>query len=368
MQPQFKRRLLKYKRQVFTIIFVVFFCLSAFFLIKSALPLIKFANKNKISPRFLWNLATGRKLPLKNYQGKANMVILGVSGGEHEGADLTDTIIFLSLDLSSSSATMVSIPRDLWLASLKAKINAAYHYGEEKKKGSGPLMAKVAVEEVIGQPVYYALVIDFSGFQKLIDLVEGVDIQVEKAFSDDHYPIAGYENDFCGGDPKFACRYEQLYFDEGLQHMDGERALKYVRSRQAVGDEGTDFARSARQQQVITALKDKILKFSFWKDPKKLGEFINTANQMIQTDMNWSEKITLAKLSLNFKNKEIRHLILDAGDTLLNPTGKRKGFLVNPPEWEYDGLWILAPRTGNFDEIHKYIACQLSDPNCPVQP
>jgi anionic cell wall polymer biosynthesis LytR-Cps2A-Psr (LCP) family protein len=141
-----------------------------------------------------------------------------------------------------------------------------------------------------------------------------------------------------------------------------------VRSRQATGDEGTDFARAKRQQQVIAALKDKILAPSFWKDSKTIKEFTQVINEMVETDMNWSEKISLAKLFLDLRNKEIRHLILDAGDTLLNSTGKRKGFLINPPEWEYDGQWVLVPRSGNFDEIHKYIDCQLKDSNCSIQP
>lgn len=368
MQPQFRRRLLKYRRYIFTTILVVIFSLAAFFAITPILSLYKFSKQNNISSSFLWNLVLGKNLPIKNYQNRTNLIILGISGGQHEGADLTDTIIFLSIPLSSSSATMVSVPRDLWLSSLKAKVNTAFHFGEEKKKGSGLLLAKGAVEEVVGQPIYYALVVDFSGFKKLIDLVGGVDIFVQESFTDDHYPIAGRENDFCSGDPKFACRYEQLYFEKGLQYMDGERALKYVRSRQATGEAGTDFARAARQQQVIMALKNKILTPTFWKNPAKIKEFIHSINEMIQTDMNWSEKISLAKLLFDLRDKEIRHLILDTGDTLLNPTGKRGGFLINPPDWQYDGLWVLVPRRGNFDEIHQYVACQLTNPNCSLSP
>src|SRR5690606_11303223 len=114
-------------------------------------------------------------------------------------------------------------------------------------------------EFVTGEPVHYAMVMDFSGFKEVIDTLGGVEVDVEHSFTDTEYPIAGRENDLCDGDPEYRCRYETIEFKQGRQYMDGETALKFVRSRHAEGDEGNDFARSACQQRVISAIREKVL-------------------------------------------------------------------------------------------------------------
>ncbi len=359
-----KRRLIKYLPFLKTTLLVV--CLIALFIyiVRLFLPIYNFSRQNHISPKFAFDFLVHGKLSVEQYQGRTNLIILGIGGGNHEGADLTDTIIFLSLDAKNHDAVILSIPRDLWIPSLKDKINSAYHYGEEKKQNGGIILVKSTIEEVINQPVHYAAVIDFSGFNKMIDVTRGIDVNVEKAFEDDLYPIAGKEDDFCEGDPTFACRYEKLRFDAGLQNMDGERALKYVRSRHAEGDEGNDFSRNKRQQQVIMALKDKILKTGMWKDKDIVQKLLKIFDETVVTDMDWSEKISFAKAFMDLTEKSIRGLVLDTGDKEKN----QKGFLVNPPAWEYDGAWVLVPRSGDFKEIQEYILCNIKDTSCKMSP
>jgi LCP family protein required for cell wall assembly len=224
-----------------------------------SLPYIRFLQKNKLTPSFIADLIVSENPPFKKYQGRTNFVLLGIPGKTHEGVDLTDTIIFVSIGFKKSDILMVSLPRDIWLDSLKDKINTAYHYGEEKKEGGGFILAKSSVSEVVGLPVHYALLIDFEGFENIINLVGGIDVNVENPFTDNKFPIPGRENDLCNGDKEFRCRYETVSFRKGLQHMNGETTLKFVRSRNAEGDEGTDFAREKRQQQVILALQKKLL-------------------------------------------------------------------------------------------------------------
>lgn len=307
-----------------------------------------------------------RTSDIKMYNGRTNILLLGISGGEHEGADLTDTLMFLSIDWSKKDVVMLSLPRDLWLPTLKDKINSAYHYGEEKKKGGGLVLSKASVEEVVGQPISYAYLIDFSAFKEMIDLIEGVDIDVPEVIDDTEFPIAGKENDVCNGDSTFACRYEHLRFEKGLQHMNGETALKYVRTRRATGAEGTDFARGRRQQQVLLAFKDKFIALPLLTKLDKRNAFMNILQKLIVTDMNWSEKITTGKFLMGISNEHIRHLILDSGDK----EKKKAGFLVNPPLWQFDGHWVLIPRAGDgqFQEIGKYISCNLEDPQCTFSP
>ncbi|MBI4067390.1 LCP family protein [Candidatus Gottesmanbacteria bacterium] len=360
-----KRRLLKYSHLIKPIITVFLILFVLVILYKILFPIYIFVRDNKISPQVLSSLLFNSSPPLTQTNGRTNLVILGIAGGNHEGPYLTDSIIFMSLNLQNQDTLMLSIPRDIYLSTLKDKINIAYETGEKKKRGGGLILSKATIEEVVGQPIHYAWVVDFSGFQKLIDLVGGLDIQVERSFEDNEYPIAGKENADCKDDKEYKCRYETLHFEAGLQHMDGETALKFVRSRHAQGDEGTDFARGKRQQKVILTLKDKILQTDK-KDIGKIKSLLQSFDQATQTDMNWGEILLLGKVFETIKTDQIKRPVLDSTDEI----NDKKGFLVNPPLWEYDGQWVLIPRTGedNFEEIHQYIDCWLEQPKCSLLP
>ncbi len=365
MPQGFKRKLLKFRFLVkYALIFGICFILLIF-ISKAVLPLYSFTKANNITSQFLLKLISNKELPIKSYQDRSNILILGFSGGIHEGSDLSDTMMVLSIDPVKKDILIISIPRDLWAPSLKAKINTAFHYGEEKKPGTGGMiLAKATVSEIIGEPVQYGLGLDFSGFRKLIDLLDGVDVNIEDAFEDDKFPIEGKENDFCGGDPAFSCRFEKLSFIRGVQHMDGITALKYVRSRYASGKEGTDFSRSKRQQQVIQAVREKLLHLSPLQDRQKIVNFIKTFNSTVNSDMNWSEKLSFARIFSTMSKQNIRHITLDSGDKEQNT----KGYLINPPLWQYNGEWVLTPRKGNFDEIQSYIKCEMYEANCQMKP
>lgn len=234
---------------------------------------------------------------LPTHSGRTNFLLLGVAGGDHEGKDLTDTIIFASLDAHTGDTALISIPRDLWVPSIRAKINTAYHYGEKRQPGGGGyLLAKSSTSEVIGQPVDFVILIDFSGFAKAVDAVGGVDIQVDNSFTDTKFPIPGKETDPC--EP---CRYETITFTAGLQHMDGVTALKFVRSRQAEGDEGTDFARSKRQEKLISAFKQKIV-----STPTKIFQLKRIFSQIIVTDISSNLYFPIFKLGLRAARQPLR--------------------------------------------------------------
>lgn len=365
MPQGFKRKLLKF-RFLIKYAFISGICFILYFFISQAvLPLYNFTNSNNITSRFLLQLISNKDLPIKSYQGRSNILILGFSGGSHEGSDLSDTMMVLSIDPKKKDLVFISIPRDLWAPSLKAKINTSFHYGEVKKPGAGGMvLAKSTVSEVIGEPIQYSLGLDFSGFRTLIDLLGGVDVDITDSFEDDKFPIEGKENDFCGGDPTFSCRYEKISFIKGVQHMDGVLALKYVRSRYASGKVGTDFSRSKRQQQVILAVREKLFRLSPVSDRQKIVDFIKTFNSTIKSDMNWSEKLSLARIFSSMSQQNIRHITLDTGDKEQNT----KGYLINPPLWQYDGEWVLIPRSGDFDEIQSYIKCEMYEENCQMKP
>ncbi len=288
---------------------------------------------------------------LQGENGRINLLILGVSGEEKAGSDLTDTIIFVSTNPKNGNTLILSLPRDIWLASMRAKLNTAYHYGNEKKPGGGLVLAKAAVAEILDQPVDYGVVINFNGFEQVIDILGGVTIKVENSFDDYLYPIPGKENDDCSGDPEYRCRYEHLHFDAGEQEMDGERALKYVRSRYAEGDEGTDYARSRRQQRLLAAIKSKLFSFRFLVDPFKALQLIEVIQGSFESDISQKDWGGITKLLLKMRSGDLRAEVLNGG-----AEGK-EGYLINPPPnpEKYDNHWVLIPQTGDWQAVQTYV-------------
>ncbi len=336
----------------------------------------------KLSPVF-FQLVFNNKVELKKSNGNINILLLGIGGGQHEGPDLSDTMIFASISQSKNKVTLISLPRDIWVPDLRARINAAYSLGEKERKGGGLVLAKAVVSKIIGQQIDYGIRVDFAGFVKAVDMVGGLDITVDNTFDDYIYPVEGKENDSCGKDQSeiqtftatasaeedlavfFSCRYQHVHFDKGLVHMNGQEALEFDRSRHALGPEGSDFARSARQQKVIKAFKDKVLSLGILLNPGKVVGLYNILQNSIDTDINQNEFDDFIRLFQKMKTPVITNTVLDYGDY---QTG-RPGLLINPvPSADYGYAWMLIPRIGmgNFSEISKFVFCEITIGNCAV--
>lgn len=321
---------------------------------------------------------------LKQTEDRVNVLFLGIGGGKHDGPLLTDTIIYASIDPTEQKMTLISIPRDLWVPDLELankKINGAYASGEEIKKDGGLILTKAVVEKILNQPVDYVLRLDFKGFVKAIDRVGGIDVVVERSFEDFEYPVSGKETDTCGFEGEefekratssaifdsFPCRYEHLTFQEGKQHMDGENALKFVRSRHAKGIEGTDFARGKRQEIVIEAFKEKVFSVNTLLNPIRLMNLYDVFQDSLHTDIQQNEYDDFVKLAQKIKDAKTNNVIFSYTD----PYSGQKGILINPLESEvYNNQWVLIPRAGNgnFSEIQKYVDCEIKIGNCSINP
>ena len=337
-------------------------------------------NLLKVGGPFLYGLLFNKNIELKQESnGSINLLILGIGGGKHDGPDLTDTIILASLNPSKNIINLASIPRDLWIPELKAKINSAYSIGQEKDK-KGMLLAKTVVEKVTGETVDYVVVLDFSGFVKMVDYVNGIDVDVKKVLDDYEYPIEGKENETCGHSEEdldklatassqleaFPCRYKHIHFDKGIQHMNGITALEFVRSRHAIGDEGTDFARSQRQQEVIHAIREKTLSLGIILNPIKILGIVNILKENINTDILSSEYDDFIKLARKMGKAKTTNAIIDIG----SETNDYQGLLVNPPMTADFGFqWILIPRrgAGDYSEIKDYLMCIEKGSTCSIE-
>lgn len=262
------------------------------------------------------NVAAGERI---------NVLLLGIDKREGEqGPWRTDTMIVATLNPQTKTAAMLSIPRDLYVpipapGAGENRINTANFYGDSTKyPGGGPALAMRTVEYNFAIPINYYILIDFNGFRKIIDALGGIEINVATAIDDPNYPTPDYG-------------IEHLVIPAGLQHMDGDLALKYARSREST----SDFDRSKRQMQVILAARDKALKINaIAQAPQLLAQLKDS----IQTDMPADQMLTLAPLAAQVRPDNITsrsidlnmtyEITLNTGADVLWPDREKIGSLV----------------------------------------
>lgn len=305
-----------------------------------------------------------------------NVLLLGYGGAGHDGGGLTDLMILASLDTKEKKAVLISIPRDLWVAlpvdydnKRNFKINAAHAIGSDETKypnkkpiyrgelGGGEL-AKYAASIVTGLDVNYFVSVNFNGLIDAINLLGGIEVDVSHPFDDYFYPIKGLENEICGKSPEeiadvhakysgfqlekqFECRYEHLHFEKGKQKMDGETALKFVRSRHS-DQYGGDFARSERQHAILAAVKDKLISIDA---VSQASPIFKELTESVKTDLN-SETIKQVITAIgNPSDYEISHIYLTEDNVFYSSTSS-------------GGQFILIPREGvnEWSGIHKFIS------------
>ena len=349
-----KRRLSRYSSYKKYVVFTICLVFILVFLIGIFPHILSSTRRILEGPKLVFSFITNVGPQLEQERGRTNILLLGKGGGTHPGASLTDSIIFMSVNNSTGDTVMISLPRDIWVEELERpednKLNRMYEIGEGMKKGGGLLLSKAIVSHLIGQPIHYAVLIDFEGFKKAIDILGGIDIEVERSFMDSLYPIPGKE------EAPYEERFEIIQFEKGLQHMDGTTALKFIRSRHAEGEEGTDYARSKRQQKVLLAVKKKVLSMETLLDLGKIKELTEAFGNSIESDIDVSLLPAVKTIALKTQTDTIRTMPLDEGDKT------SEGLLLNPPLLDiYNYKWVLVPRSGNWKEIQTEVEETLYD-------
>lgn len=229
---------------------------------------------------------------------------------------LTDSIMLLTIDRANGTAGMLSIPRDLYVdipGYGLDRINTAY------VKGGGQL-AMQTVEYNLGVEVDHFVVVQFDTVVTLIDEIGGIVITVPYEIYDEEFP-ADCDTRDCGFDP--------LYISAGRQHMDGDTALRYARTRH--GD--SDIERAGRQQQVIMAIRDQVL--SADQLPRLISRapsLYNTLQATIRTDMTLDQMIALAADAGELADEDIRRGVI--GFEQVNETYNEQGSYVLVPMQE----------------------------------
>jgi LCP family protein required for cell wall assembly len=267
---------------------------------------------------------------------RINFVLLGMGGPGHEGPFLSDTILLASVKPSTGQVALISIPRDLIVPfgdGSYRKINSVYALAADRGKDYAFEQVKKVFGTTFGQDINYMATIDFQGFVKIIDEVGGVTVDVDRDFTDYQFPTADY-------------KIQEVSFKAGRQKMDGLTALRYARSRHGNNGEGSDFARSKRQQKIIIALKDKLTSFDTLINPVKITSLFSLVSQATATDMEPWEAVKIAQMLKDLKSDAIIHQVLDDGPG---------NYLVGGIS-AIDGAYILQPRTGSYQELQSMFA------------
>ncbi len=296
-----------------------------------------------------------------------SFLLLGYGGAGHQGGYLADVIQVVHLNFASAQAAVISIPRDLWVElpnGSQAKINQALTLGDNPSEPikSGGQTAKKMASVVTGLPINYFIGVDFTGFKRLIgEDLGSIKVNVPEVLNDPWYPITGEELNPCGRTPQevadltakysgfelerqFECRYEHLYFETGINQMEGGDALKYVRSRH--GSTAGDFSRSQRQQVVLEGIKKKLVSLDALND---IPSFFKKASRNVTTDLDLEIVKYLAPAIKAAGSYEVTNIILSTDNVFTN---SKSG----------SGQFILTPVQGmnQWGGVHQYIQTQLN--------
>jgi len=250
------------------------------------------------------------ELPKWDGGGRINIVFFGLRGGEEDGCPTcTDTIMVLTVDPVTKTAGILSIPRDMWVnipGAGYSRINTAWAIGENAKlPGGGPQLAMQTVSQFIGVPIHYYVQVDFGTFVSFINRIGGIDVYVEERM------VLDPEGE---GADHFVLK------PGDYRHLTGKRALAYARCRhESQGCSGGDVGRAKRQQQVILAIRDKVL------EPETFTSLISQAPQLyaefssgVRTNLPLEDAIRMAVLAKDIHVEDIRQGVIDT--TMAIPT------------------------------------------------
>ncbi len=292
-------------------------------------------NKNPFSI-----LGVFRPSELKNDNGRVNILVAGNSADDlgHNGGELTDSIMVLSINTKNNTALMLSIPRDLWVAMPPdvgghAKINAVYPQG-----GMDDL--RLIVEDATGLAIHYTALVNYTAFRDLVNAVGGITINIK---SDNPRGIYDSSLDWSS---RSCCALAK--YPNGPAMLDGKQALNLARARGegfgSYGFEG-DFTRTEHQRQMLLAIKDKASNPSVIANPLKISNLVDAVGSNVRTDLQVGEM-----QSLYYYGKKIDNTKIDSYN--IN-TLKGEDITMLANYTSPDGQSALIPAAGmdDFTEI-----------------
>ncbi|MBI3363136.1 MAG: LCP family protein [Chloroflexi bacterium] len=285
------------------------------------------------------NAGGGGSAPQWTGTDRVTVLVTGIDQRQNEtGPAHTDSIMVLSADPLAKTAVMFSIPRDLKVQipldspmgeCPDHSINEANFWGDvyDYPGGGGPALAVETVSLNFGIPINYYVRINFVAFETVVDQIGGIDVEVKETIDDPTYPDATYG-------------YEPFYIEAGRQHLSGHDALRYARTRATLGG---DFERAARQQQVVLAVRDKVLSLNMM--PSLVGkapQLYDTLTGSYVTNMTLNQMLALASLASQIPRENIRTAVIDQNYLLTEYTSCNGRQLLVPDVYKI-GNELIQP-------------------------
>jgi LCP family protein required for cell wall assembly len=299
--------------------------------------------------------------PVEQQDGRVTFLILGTDelAGRPVNADdgniLTDSIMLASFDIKQLRLTQISFPRDLWIDRYKTRINALYFYGHDKDPQKPTAFPKQVVEEITGVSIQHVVVLNLETVAKVIDALGGIDVQIDRSFTDEQFPRAGVDVTTVH-DPKFL--YETVSFTQGVERMNGARALVFIRSRHSKDlIEGSDEARIQRQQKVIQAMMARVMSPGIVKDPAKLGALYRLYSTTFSSAIPFNQVVAIghALVQQGLESKEGLSTLQIKKATLSIRENGHDGVLIHPDPRKYAGQWLYIPVDPSWLGVQKEI-------------
>lgn len=251
--------------------------------------------------------------------GRVTVLVMGLDMRDYEAGEpsRTDSMMLLTVDPTSRTAGMLSIPRDLWVnipGYGYGKINTAYYIGEVYDlPGGGPALAIQTVEGFLGVPVNYYAQVDFAAFVAFIDEIGGIEVDVPEEIMVD--PIGPHNT---------------ITLTAGMQILDGATALAYARNRDTFGG---DFDRALRQQQVVLAVRNRVLNLKLLPQLIERSPVLySQLSSGIHTNMSLEEIIKLTWLAAQIPAENIRRAAINFDQVTQTYSSDGMDILMPDPE------------------------------------
>lgn len=251
---------------------------------------------------------------------RINILLMGIDRRPGESfISRTDSMMVISIDPENKSASMLSVPRDLYVTIPghgNDRVNTAYVYGSTgNNPAGGAALSMRTLEYNLGIHLNHYILVDFGAVIRGIDTLGGIDLTVPYEINDPKFPDMNYG-------------YDPLYIPSGYQHMDGQTALKYARTRHV----DNDFGRAARQQQVIMAARDKALGLGIVDLLSRAPDLYKRVDEGIRTDLSLEQIVQLVRTATDVPGENIRNEVLDGRFVSPFLTDKGAQVLVLDPE------------------------------------
>ncbi len=298
----------------------------------------KFIANSKLDSRSILTEAK-QGMATGYHEDYLSILILGLDQRTDDNSLLTDTILLTTVNTKTGNYALFSIPRDLWIPDFKTKINSLYYYGKKQDPSDGTELVRLTLESVFDWNIDHVVVLRMDQIQNLINLVGGVEISVERSFTDDQFPM----DDGTG-------LVKSISFNKGNQTMIGETALEYMRSRQSTDlIEGTDEARQERQKKVFLAIKEKLISKEFvLNNPELLGKVYRFFTSEVTINPGLDLKTIFSYWKIG------QSVFISGNQTEYNfPWRGEEAILSDGRDPTY-GSWILSPIDNQWELVRDY--------------